>query len=119
MKIDKQRKLFFGAKIDSKLREALANATPGDRHYFEDPDSPYLRICNVGEERWIGKAIDSGLGASDVEDMQRNIVSILRRIAPNVRHNPNNIKIHTVADELVEVAEPESSSSSRGPYIGS
>jgi hypothetical protein len=99
MKLDKERKLFFGYKIDSKLREALANATPGDRHYFEDADSEYLRICSAGDERWIGKIVKCGLGANDVEDVQRNVVSILRRVAPNMRHNPNNVKMFAIEDE--------------------
>ena len=54
MELDKPRQLFFGCKIDSKLREALAQAKPGDRRYFEEPDSQFLRICSFGEERWIG-----------------------------------------------------------------
>ena len=99
MKLDKERKLFFGYKIDSKLREALANAKPGDRHYFEDPDSDYLRICSVAEERWIGKVIKCGLSVNDVEDVQRNVISILRRVAPTTRHSPNNVKIFATADE--------------------
>jgi len=124
MKLDKERKLFFGYKIDSKLREALANATPGDRHYFEDPDSEYLRICSVGEERWIGKVIKCGLGVNDVEDVQRNVVSILRRVAPNMRHSPNNVKIFSIADETADVVTVASLAAERGrdddddgPYI--
>jgi hypothetical protein len=119
MKLDKERKLFFGYKIDSKLREALANATPGDRHYFEDPDSDYLRICSVGDERWIGKVIKCGLGVLDVEDVQRNVISILRRVAPNIRHSPNNVKIFAVADEMAEpqVLPKPSSVVGGGPYI--
>ena len=122
MKLDKERKLFFGYKIDSKLREALANAKPGDRHYFEDPESEYLRICSVEEERWIGKVIKCGLGVNDVEDVQRNVISILRRVAPNMRHSPTNVKIFSVADDTgepltVESLNPRSDRSDGGPYI--
>jgi hypothetical protein len=31
MKLDKTTSLFFGTKIDSKLREALSQAKPGDK----------------------------------------------------------------------------------------
>jgi hypothetical protein len=103
MKLDKERKLFFGFKIDSKLREALANATPGDRHYFEDPDSDFLRICSVGDERWIGKIMKCGITTMDIEDVQRNVVSILRRVAPNMRHSPTNVKIFAIAEESREL----------------
>ncbi|RMH39003.1 MAG: hypothetical protein D6689_17965 [Deltaproteobacteria bacterium] len=120
MKIDKERKLFFGYKIDSKLREALANATPGDRHYFEDPDSDFLRICSAGDERWIGKVMKCGITTADVEDVQRNVVSILRRIAPNIRHSPTQVKIFAIADETPE-ADPlpagDRPDDDGGPYI--
>ena len=120
MELDKGRQLFFGCKIDSKLREALAQAKPGDRHYFEDPDSQFLQICGFGEERWIGKVIKCGLGVTEVEDIQRNVLSILRRIAPEVRKGASTVKIFPILAEVAEVigdSEDESEANSDGPYI--
>ncbi len=129
MKIQKSNRLFFGCKIDSKLREALAQAKPGDKRYFEDPEAPFLRIVLVEEERWIGKVIGAGINVTEVEDIQRNVTSILRRIAPNVRHSPTAVKIFVV-DELagdevidpvpvpvVDDAEVPEAAESTGPYI--
>jgi hypothetical protein len=128
MKLDRNTQIFFGCKIDSKLREALAMAKPSDRRYFEDPESGFLRILTMErkdqradkrDERWIGKMVKAGLTCTDVEDIQRNVVSILRRIAPDVRTNPNSVKIFVV-DENAVVAEPEepaTSSGGSGPYI--
>ncbi len=99
MKLQKTEQLFFGCKIDSKLREGLSQAKPGDRRYFEDPNSEFLRVCQLGDERWIGKVVNGGLQVSDVEDIQRNVVSILRRICPNVRTSPSSIKIFSVVDD--------------------
>jgi hypothetical protein len=124
MKLVKDSRLFFGLKIDSKLREALAQAKPGDKRYFEGEDSEFLRICEVGEEKWIGKIVDAGLNVTEVEDIQRNIISILRRIAPEVRKPASMVKIFAmegagVAGRAVsesddtETDEPESD----GPYI--
>ena len=122
MRLDKSCKLFFGCKIDSKLREALAQAKPGDRRYFEDPESPFLRLCRFGEERWIGKVMDPGLNVTEVEDIQRNVLSILRRIAPDVRKSPTTVKVFALGEdtpEQVEIEpEPEPSpDASDGPYI--
>jgi len=69
--------------------------------------------------------IKCGLGVNDVEDVQRNVVSILRRVAPNMRHSPNNVKIFSIADESAEVVTVASLSAGRGrddddddgPYI--
>jgi hypothetical protein len=116
MKLEKETQLFFGCKIDSKLREALAQAKPGDRRYFEEPDSEFLRICEVGEEKWIGKVAKAGLNVTEVEDIQRNVLSILRRIAPDVRKAASTVKIFAL-DVKIEASpeplEPEDS----GPYI--
>jgi hypothetical protein len=121
MRLDKTCKLFFGCKIDSKLREALAQAKPGDRRYFEDPESPFLRLCRFGDERWIGKVMDPGLSVTEVEDIQRNVLSILRRIAPEVRKSPSTVKVFSLTEEIeekVEIEEKEPSApASNGPYI--
>ena len=120
MKLDKSCQLFFGLKIDSKLREALAQAKPGDRRYFEDPESEFLRLVAVGEERWIGKVVKGGINAVEVEDVQRNVSSIMRRIAPGVRNSPTSVKIFALDEtpEIEEKAEPEPpAGDSRGPYI--
>jgi hypothetical protein len=98
MQILKDEKLFFGCKIDSKLREALANAKPGDRRYFEDPESEFLRVVEVDEAKWIGKVVKGGSGVNDVEDIQRNVISILRRIAPNIRLTSASVKIFAAKD---------------------
>lgn len=96
MRLDPEAKLFIGLKIDSKLREALAQATPGDRRYFDDPNSPYLRVISMSEEQWIGKLFDGGTPPSEIEDIGRNVISILNRIAPGARHSPSLMRIFSV-----------------------
>jgi hypothetical protein len=99
MKLLKGERLFFGCKIDSKLREALAQAKPGERRYFDDPNGEFLRVLSFEDERWIGKVMGGGVNVGDVEDIQRNVVSILRRVAPSVRTSPASIKIFAVSAE--------------------
>jgi len=125
MKLLKGERLFFGCKIDSKLREALAQAKSGDRRYFEDPNGEFLRVLTFEDERWIGKVMGGGVQVSDVEDIQRNVVSILRRVAPNVRTSPSSIKIFAVAAEgdvvIADDHEPpdadDGEDKGEGPYI--
>ena len=45
----KDKQFFFGCKIDSKMREALSQARPGDKKYFEGESSEFLRICTAGD----------------------------------------------------------------------
>jgi hypothetical protein len=123
MKLDKTTSLFFGTKIDSKMREALSQAKPSDKKYFDGSSDDFLRIVELPDEKWIGKVIKPGPVVTEVDDIQRNIVSILRRIAPGGRVSATSIKIFVLqggagkveakdADEDEEIA-PASS----GPYI--
>jgi len=114
MRLDPNAKLFIGLKIDSKLREALAQATPGDRRYFDDPNSPYLRVISLSEDQWIGKLFDGGTPPSEIDDIGRNVISILNRIAPGARHSPSLMRIFSVDPTPVGTAPTLSRSSNGG-----
>ncbi len=116
MNLVKEQKLFFGCKIDSKLRDALAHAKPGDRHYFDDPNSEFLCVCEAGEHKWIGKLMKGGSGVKEVEDIARNILSILRRIAPEIRLTNASVKIFAATESIAKTPEPPARAST-GPYI--
>lgn len=122
MKLDKTTSLFFGTKIDSKLREALSQAKPGDKKYFDGSSEEFLRILELPDEKWIGKIIKPGPVVTEVDDIQRNIVSIMRRVAPSARVSASGIRIFVlqgvtgmaVVDDEDDL-EVEAGSS--GPYI--
>jgi len=129
MKLDKSCALFFGTKIDSKLREGLALSKPGDKKYFDGSSEEFLRVMEIGDdkdkERWIGKVIKAGPAVTEVEDIQRNILSILRRVAPNARIPASSVKIFVlqggsavaqVIDDEPEGEEADEAGQS-GPYI--
>lgn len=129
MKLDKSCALFFGTKIDSKLREGLALSKPGDKKYFDGSSDEFLRVMEIGDdkdkERWIGKVIKAGPAVTEVEDIQRNILSILRRVAPNARIPASSVKIFVlqgtaavaqVIDDGPEGEDADEASQS-GPYI--
>ncbi len=129
MKLDKSCSLFFATKIDSKLREGLALSKPGDKKYFDGSSEEFLRVLEIGDEkdkeRWIGKVIKPGPAVTEVDDIQRNIISILRRVAPNARIPASAVKIFVlhganaaaqVIDDEPEGDELEEAGSS-GPYI--
>ena len=127
MKLDKTCSLFFATKIDSKLREGLALSKPGDKKYFDGTSEDFLRILEIGDEkdkeRWIGKAIKPGPAVTEVDDIQRNVLSILRRIAPNARIPASAVKIFVLqgahASPAVIDDDPEADEidASSGPYI--
>lgn len=122
MKLDKSTALFFATKIDSKLREALSQSKQGDKKYFDGSSEDFLRIMEVDEEKWLGKVIQPGPAVTEVDDIQRNIVSILRRVAPNARVAASSIKIFVlqgakaVEDRAIDDDEVDAPARS-GPYI--
>ena len=131
MKLDKSTALFFCTKIDSKLREGLALSKPGDKKYFDGSSEEFLRILELGDEkdkeRWIGKVIKPGPAVTEVDDIQRNVLSILRRVAPNARIPASAVKIFVlqgataaasqVIDEEGEEGDDLDDAGSSGPYI--
>ena len=130
MRLDKACALFFGTKIDSKLREGLALSKPGDKKYFDGSSDDFLRVMEIGDEkdkeRWIGKVIKPGPAVTEVDDIQRNILSILRRVAPNARIPASAVKIFVlqgasavaaVIDDEAEGDEADEVIGSSGPYI--
>ena len=126
MKLDKTSALFFGTRIDSKLREGLALSKPGDKKYFDGTSEEFLRVIEMPEEKWIGKVIRGGLSVTEVDDIQRNVISILRRVAPNARIPASQVKIFVIQGAAVAVnqviddegeGEEELPVASSGPYI--
>jgi len=127
MKLDKSTFLFFATKIDSKLREGLAVSKPGDKKYFDGSSEEFLRVMEIGDEkdkeRWIGKIIKPGPAVTEVDDIQRNVLSILRRIAPNARIPASAVKIfvlqggHGPSAVIDDEADGEEVETSSGPYI--
>lgn len=130
MKLDKSCALFFGTKIDSKLREGLALSKPGDKKYFDGSSEEFLRVIEIGDdkdkERWIGKVIKAGPAVTEVDDIQRNILSILRRVAPNARIPASAVKIFvlqggaTIAQAVIDDEGEEGDeldAGASGPYI--
>ncbi len=124
MRLDKTCSLFFATKIDSKLREGLALSKPGDKKYFDGTSEDFLRVLEIGDEkdkeRWIGKVIKPGPAVTEIDDIQRNILSILRRVAPNARIPQSAVKIFVlqganVSSQIID-DEPEADEGS-GPYI--
>lgn len=123
MKLDKTTSLFFATKIDSRLREGLALSKPGDKKYFDGSSEEFLRILEVDEEKWIGKVIKPGPVVTEVDDIQRNIVSIMRRVAPTARVSASGIKIFVVQGAAAVVGasiiddEGDDDPASSGAYI--
>jgi hypothetical protein len=91
MRIEPQRPLFVGVRIDNKLRDALAHCPPRDKAYFDGSDPRYLRVLRGVEESYIGKVVDPGQTAVAVDDLKRNILSLLARLGS--RRSDDDVRV--------------------------
>ncbi len=78
-------RVFVGFKMDGSLRRQVRAIEGPDRRYVAEDDTTFLSICRLGEDEYIGKVIDDGLSTARVDDVCRNIVSILQRLFPETR----------------------------------
>ena len=84
--------IFIGFKVDSGLRLRLEALSDTDRQYVSQDNSTFLRICRCGDDIYVGKLIHDSLTTDRVDDIRRNVLSILRRIGTEVRV-PSQLKI--------------------------
>jgi hypothetical protein len=77
--------IFVGMKLDGGLRRQLEGLTGPNRQYVSDDASSFLRLCRVGDEIYVGKLVYERLDSQRVDDIRRNVLSILARLCPDVR----------------------------------
>ena len=104
MKIDPRRRLFVGLKLDAAMRSDLNHMAPNLRQFVEDPT--YLTLCLFGEDKYLGKIIDGGLPTDQVDDVRRNVVSIMARIFPERRVHGATLKVFCAEDVAGVVEAP-------------
>ena len=77
--------IFVGFKLDTSLRRQVEALTGPDKKYVSDVDSTFLRLCRHGDSVYIGKLIAEGLTTDRVDDIRRNVLSIMSRLFPETR----------------------------------
>ena len=85
MELSERHPLFIGFKLDGMLRRQLEGLSGPDRRYISSEDSTFLRICKHGEQQYVGKVIEEPLTTDRVDDVRRNVLSILQRLCPDTR----------------------------------
>ena len=93
--------IFIGFKADSSLRQRLEVLSDSDKQYVSIEDPAFLRICRVGDDTYVGKLVSDNLTTDRVEDIRRNVLSIIRRLGHEVRL-PVNLKILACSEAKVD-----------------
>ena len=100
--LDKQP-IFIGFKLETAMARELEALDGPDRRYVSEESSDFLRICMLGEQKYVGKLIHERMTTERIDDICRNISSILNRLLPETRL-PTKFEILACSDgESVEL----------------
>ena len=77
--------MFVGFKLAGSLRRQLESLGGPERKYLSSDEFSFLTLCRRGEDAYVGKIIEDGLSTDRVDDVRRNVLSIVRRLAPDTR----------------------------------
>lgn len=97
--------LFVGFKLDGALRRELDAISGTDRRYVSPDDTTFLTICRLGEDHYVGKVVGERLTTDRVEDVRRNVLSIMRRLLPETRF-PERLEILVCRPEAPAAVAP-------------
>jgi hypothetical protein len=77
--------LFIGTKMDGPIRRRLESITGPEKKYVSRDETTFLTICRLGEDEYVGKVVEEGMTTERVDDIRRNVLSILQRLCPETR----------------------------------
>lgn len=93
--------IFVGFKMETGLRRQIEALSGPDRKYVSADDSTFLRICRIGDRYYVGKLIDERLTTDRIDDICRNVFSILQRVLPDERL-PHHLEIVAAKPDIGE-----------------
>jgi hypothetical protein len=104
--------IFVGFKPDGSLRRQLESLSGPDKKYVSADEATFLSLCKLGDDVYVGKVIEEPLTTDRVDDVRRNVLSILRRLCPDTRL-PEQMRIlscppEEAAEEAAEAKEKPS-----------
>ena len=80
-----QQPIFVGFKLDTSLRRQVEGLSGPDRKYIAADESAFLRLCLLDEHVYVGKLVEDRLTTDRVDDVRRNVLSIMQRLFPDTR----------------------------------
>lgn len=87
--------LFLGAVIDGQLQRVLDRTTGrAMRRYFTD--ERYLKVVECKGNRYIGKVLHDGFPYPQIDDVVRNIHSIITKLDPARRVKAKDVRLYSL-----------------------
>jgi hypothetical protein len=101
MKLSAERKIFLGLKLDAGMRRQVEERKTAGRPVFKPGDPAHLEILGHGGDLYIGRLLDPGFAIDELDDMKRNIRSIVGLTFPEHKPSASSLRLFAVdASEL-------------------
>jgi hypothetical protein len=94
-----EKELFIGIKISPKLQRELDSSAPGNERYFKGSAPESLQIVTQGEDKFIGRSLTDGFPVNAIENVSRNIRSVITLITNGHRIEEDSIRIYGLGSE--------------------
>ncbi len=89
-----ERRLFMGIKVSPKLQTELDHCVPGTECYFKEDKPEYLQFLTLGEEKFIGRFLRDGFPVSEIDNVSRNVRSLVTLITRGQRIAEDSVHIY-------------------------
>jgi len=99
-------RLFVGLKISPKLDRELDNPAPGTEGYRAPDHANFLQIIDRGEDKFIGRYVENGISATEMENVSREISNNLKDIIPGHRVQENSLHIYVLGESPIAPPPP-------------
>lgn len=99
--------IFVGYEVTENLRAGFAAVAQKDRVYLEDP--AFLETVDVGGRSYIGKRAESNAPADRLQDVARNVVSLVSRAMPTAQLKVSDALVLAIEAQGETVPDPEES----------
>ncbi|MET0503041.1 MAG: hypothetical protein ABW172_16080 [Candidatus Binatia bacterium] len=90
------KRLFVGIRISPTLQNELNSPAPGTERYFKTDDTEFLQVVSVGEEKLIGRYVKDGFPVTDIDDVSRNVRSIVKLITRGHAIGEDSVHIYAI-----------------------
>jgi hypothetical protein len=88
--------IFVGFEISGEVRDLFVDCLSRDRIYIED--SAYLETVEIDGREYIGTRAQGGIAVDRLEDMARNVVSLMARVCAGWSLGPDEALIIAFED---------------------
>jgi len=89
-----ERRLFMGIKVSPKLQAELDHCVSGTECYFKEDKPEYLQFLTLGEEKFIGRFLRDGFPVSEIDNVSRNVRSLVSLITRGQRIAEDTVHIY-------------------------